>query len=146
MNDPEAYPSFMPFTKECRILQRTKDYVVAYQRLDLPLVADRDYTLRSRHSKRAGPGGPIYRIDWHPANNIGPAKKAGVQRVTVCTGSWMLEPSGPGETLATYRIYTDSGGSIPAFIANSGSRKAIRMLFDAIRKEVLLPKYMGAAR
>lgn len=141
LDDTEAYPSFMPYTAECRVLKREKDLVLAYQRLELPLVSDRDYTLQSHNAKWLGPEGLIYRIRWEPANERGPAAKAGVQRVNVCEGGWLLEPDGPNQTRATYSIFTDSGGALPSFVANNGSRIAIRKLFDAIRKQVREPKY-----
>ncbi|MGH8094323.1 MAG: SRPBCC family protein [Chthoniobacterales bacterium] len=142
--DVEAYPSFMPYTSECSVLTRTGDCTVAYQRLELPLVSDRDYTLRSEDFKTTGPNGPIYRIQWEPANNLGPSEKPGVERVKICEGGWLIEPDGAGGTRATYRIYTDGGGGIPALIANTGSRMAIRKMFAAIRKEVREPKYAVA--
>lgn len=141
LDDSEAYPSFMPYTAECRVLKREKDLVLAYQRLELPLVSDRDYTLRSKNAKWLGPAGAIYRIRWEPANDLGPAEKAGVLRVNVCEGGWLLEPESSGATSATYSIFTDSGGALPSFVANNGSRIAIRKVFDAIRKQVKQPKY-----
>lgn len=141
LSDVEAYPGFMPYTTECSVLKRTGDCTIAYQRLALPMVSDRDYTLRSEHSKTPGPNGPIYRIQWEPANDLGPPEKLGVERVKICEGGWLIEPNGTGATSATYVIYTDSGGAIPAVIANSGSRMAIRKMFAAIRKEVHEPKY-----
>lgn len=145
LDDSEAYPTFMPYTSECRVLKRDKDVVLAYQRLDLPVVSDRDYTLRSKHQRWIGPDGPIYWIRWEPANDQGPAEKPGVQRVNVCEGGWLLEPSESGGTRAIYTIYTDSGGAIPPMLANNGSRAAIRKVFDAIRKQVKNPKYSASA-
>lgn len=144
LDDSEAYPKFMPYTSETRVLRRDKDTVVAYQRLELPIVSDRDYTLRSKHQRWLGPDGPIYWIRWEPANDEGPAQKEGVQRVNVCEGGWLLEPNDGGGTRAIYTIYTDSGGTIPPMLANSGSRTAIRKVFDAIRKQVKDPKYSAA--
>jgi hypothetical protein len=144
LNDVEAYPSFMPYTSECSVLKRIGDCTIAYQRLALPLVSDRDYTLRSEHSKTTGANGMIYRIQWEPANGLGPPEKPGVQRVKVCEGSWLIEPDGAGMTRATYTIYTDSGGAIPSVIANRGSRTAIRKMFAAIRKAVREAKYTGS--
>ena len=141
LDDSEAYPSFMPYTSECRILKRDKDTVLAYQRLDLPLVSDRDYTLKSQNAKWLGPDGTIYRIRWTPANDEGPASKQGVLRVNVCEGGWLLEPEGTGSTRATYAIFTDNGGTLPPILANNGSRMAIRKVFEAIRKQVKDPKY-----
>ena len=144
LDDTEEFPSFMPYTSECRVLKREKDAVIAYQRLELPLISDRDYTLRSEHAKWQGPDGLIYRIRWEPANNLGPAPTPGVLRVGVCEGGWLLEPQGPRTTRATYTIYTDSGGSIPAMLANNGSKVAIRKIFEAVRKQVRDPKYSAA--
>ncbi|MGI8438128.1 MAG: SRPBCC family protein [Chthoniobacterales bacterium] len=144
LDDSESYPRFMPYISECHVLKREKDTVVAYQRLDFPLVSDRDYTVRSHHSKWLGPDGPIYRIRWEAANDEGPAKRPGVQRVNICQGGWLLEPEGDNATRATYSIYTDSGGALPTFVANNGSRIAIRKLFEAIRKRVKNPKYASA--
>jgi len=141
LDDSEAYPSFMPYTSECRVLKREKDTVLAYQRLDIPVVSDRDYTLRSKHQRWIGPDGPIYWIRWEPANDLGPAEKPGVLRVNICEGGWLLEPAETGGTRAIYTIYTDSGGTIPPMLANNGSRVAIRKVFDAIRKQVKDPKY-----
>ena len=144
VNDAEAYPGFMPYTKECRILQRIRNGAITYQRLYLPLVSDRDYTLRSVHSKSAGPGGATYRIRWEQANDEGPAPKPGVERVEVCEGSWLIEPASAGKSRVTYMVRSGTGGSIPAFLAETGSRRAIWNLFDAIRKEVREPKYANA--
>jgi hypothetical protein len=144
LDDVAAYPGFMPYTSECSVLMRTGDYTIAYQRLELPLMSNRDYTLRSEHFKTAGSNGPIYRIQWEPANNLGPSEKPGVERVKVCEGGWLIEPDGAGATRATYSIYTDSGGAIPAVIANTGSRMAIRKMFGAIRKAAHEAKYAAS--
>jgi len=146
LNDSEAYPSFMPYTAEVRVLKREKNWVTAYQRLELPLVSPRDYTLRSEHAKWLGRDGAIYRIRWEPANDLGPAEKPGVLRVNVCEGGWLLEPEGLHATRATYTVYTDGGGSLPPFVANNGSRIAIRKVFDAVRKQVQNPKYSAATK
>lgn len=144
LDDSEAYPRFMPYTAQCRVLKREKDTVVAYQRLELPLISDRDYTLRSENAKWLGPDGPIFRIRWEPANELGPAPLPGVLRVNVCEGGWLLEPQGGSATRATYTIYTDSGGTLPPMIANNGSKVAIRKVFEAIRRQVKDPKYSSA--
>ncbi len=146
LDDSDSYPSFMPYTAECRVLKREKNSVVAYQRLEVPLVSDRDYTLRSQNAKWLGPDGAIYRIRWEPANDEGPAEKSGVARVNVCEGGWLLEPEGSGVTRATYSIYTDSGGTLPPFITNNGSRIAIRKVFDALRKRAKDPKFAAATK
>jgi hypothetical protein len=141
IDDIDAYPSFMPYTAECRLLKRESDSLITYQRLSPKICSDRDYTLRVHEKSWPGPGGVVYSNRWEPANALGPAEKPGVLRVKVCEGAWLLEPDGIGKTRATYSIYTDTGGFIPSFIANHISQIAIGRLFAAVRKQVRDPKY-----
>jgi hypothetical protein len=115
--------------------------VVFYQRLTLPLVRDRDYVLRTHFDETPGENGTTYRLEWRPCHESGPEPTQGVLRVSYCEGAWLLEPQDKMTTRATYTIFTDAGGALPAFAANTGSRMAIRKIFAAIRKQVTLPKY-----
>ena len=146
IDDVESYPKFMPYTAECRVLRRERNSVLAYQRISAPLTSDRDYTVRVRTSSKPAEGGISYFSRWEAENALGPPEKPGVVRVKLCEGSWLLEPIGPKATRATYTIYTDSGGAIPAFIKNTGSQIGIRKMFAAVRKQVLDPKYSAAAK
>jgi hypothetical protein len=141
LDDFENYPNFMPYTSECRLLKRENDSIIAYQRLSPKILEDRDYTLRVWKKSWPGPDGFTYLDQWKPANDLGPPEKKGVVRVKLCEGGWVLEPDGPAKTRATYSIYTDTGGFIPAFIANQASRIGISKLFEAVRKQVKNPKY-----
>ncbi len=141
LNDIAAFPDFMPYTVECRLLKREGDMVWTYQRLAPPLCRPRDYTLRVKETRKRGDGGLIYRQQWESANAEGPAAQQGIVRVKICDGGWLLEPRGEVSTLATYSIFTDSGGTLPAFIANRASEIAIPRIFEAIRQQVLLSKY-----
>jgi hypothetical protein len=141
LDDVDSYPNFMPYVAECRVLKREADSMLAYQRISAPLVSDRDYALRVRFSATPVEGGVSYLSRWETDNAHGPAEKPGVVRVNLCEGSWLLEPIGPNTTRATYLIYTDSGGVIPAIIKNIGSQIGLRKMFAAIRKQVRDPKY-----
>ncbi len=143
--DVGSYPSFMPYVTESRAISQAGGEVMTYQRLDVPFVANRDYTVRVEHGTALGPGGEmIYRDTWQTANQAGPPERHGVVRVKVNEGSWLLEPAGPGgsSTQATYQIFTDSGGVLPAFLANRASQMIIPRLFEAIRKQARDPKYL----
>jgi Polyketide cyclase / dehydrase and lipid transport len=142
LNDVESYASFMPYTAECRVLKRDDDFVIAYQRISAPMMSDRDYTVRVHWSSKRSEHGMVYSHRWEADNAAGPPEKRGVVRVNLCEGSWLLEPSGPDTTRATYVVYTDSGGMIPKFIKETGSQIGIRKLFAAIRKQVANPKYV----
>lgn len=144
IDDVESYSRFMPYIVECRVLKRDGDSVLTYQRICAPLVSDRDYTLRVRTTAKAVEGRTSYFSHWETENTLGPAEKRGVVRVSLCEGSWLLEPLAPNATRATYTIHTDSGGMIPAFIKNAGSQIGLRKMFAAIRKQVRDPKYSAA--
>src|SRR4029079_19652724 len=85
--------------------------------------------------------GISYTTRWETANEFGPPEREGIVRVKLCDGGWLLEPLGPNLTRATYTIYTDSGGVIPAFVKNVGSQIGIRKIFTALRNQVRNPKY-----
>jgi len=141
IDDFENYPKFMPYTSECRLIKREGDSVIGYQRLSPKICEDRDYTLRVSKKSWPGPKGLTYLSQWQTANELGPVEQKGVIRLKVCNGTWLLEPDEAAKTRATYSIYSDTGGFIPAFIANHASLTAIKKLYAAIRKQVKEPKY-----
>jgi hypothetical protein len=141
--DVPDFPDFMPFVAEARVISVNGNESVTYQRVAFPLVSNRDYTLKLERGTVTGPAGVIYRDTWQADNEDGPAERHGVVRVRMDEGSWLLEPTGPAgaTTQATYQIYTDSGGALPAFLANRGCEMAVPRLFEAIRKQARDPKY-----
>jgi hypothetical protein len=143
IDDVEAYSSFMPYTAECRVIERKPDSILTYQRLTPKIVSDRDYTIRIEKKSWPTENGLAYLSRWKPANERGPAEKPGVFRVKLCDGSWLLEPVGTNKTRATYFVFTDSGITVPAFIANTISTTGITKLFAAVRKQAKDPKYQA---
>ena len=141
LDDLESYPKFMPYTAECRLIKREGDSIYSYQRLSPKVVSDRDYTLRIWKKSWPTEGGPVFLDQWEPANASGPGEKPGVLRVRVNEGRWLLEPAGAAKTRATYCIYTDGGGKLPAFLANIANEVGIRKIFTAVRNQVKLAKY-----
>jgi len=141
LDDVDSYPSFMPYMAECRIIKRDGDNIFTYQRLAPKIVSQRDYTLRVE--KKSWPSGPTlaYLHRWQTANEVGPPPQKGVLRVSVSEGSWLLEPDGPDKTRATYCIFSDTGGALPAFIANGAAALGIKKVFAAVRKQIQDPKY-----
>jgi hypothetical protein len=146
IDDFENYTKFMPYTLECRLIKREGDSVIGYQRLSPKIVEDRDYTLRVSKKSWPGPKGLTYLSQWETANEMGPPAQKGVVRLKVCNGTWLLEPDGAAKTRATYSIYSDTGGFVPAFIANHASLTAIRKLYAAIGKQVKDSKYAAASQ
>jgi hypothetical protein len=146
IGDFESYTSFMPYMAECRLLKRERGSYLTYQRISPKICGDRDYTLRIHETSSDGDGGLTYSNKWEVANESGPPEKKGILRVKVCEGSWLLEPAGAEKTRATYSVYSDTGGLIPAFIANHFAQVAIGKVFAAIRKQAKEPKYSVVQR
>ncbi len=143
IDDVESYPSFMPYTKECRVIKQEKNSIITYQRLSPKIVSDRDYTLRIEKKSWPEENGLAYSNRWEQANEEGPPEQEGVFRLKLVSGSWLLEPAGPNKTKATYYVFTDSGVMVPQFIANTMSETGISKLFAAVRKQAKTPKYQA---
>lgn len=142
IDDTTEYPKFMPYVVQTKTISTAGDTRVTYQRLSPPIVGDRDYTVRVRcETKPSAAGGTSYTNRWEAANELGPAAAKGVTRVKVTEGSWLLDPTSDGKTMATYTIYCDFAGSIPSMILNRANRTAIPKLFEAVRKQAKLEKY-----
>ena len=134
LGEVSKFPEFMPYTKESRIL--ATDSQLCYMLLSPPIVGERDYTIRvARESRKGDHGATAYYMHWELANAEGPPPRAGVNRVNINEGSWLLEPVG-NRTRATYMLYTDGGG-IPAFLANIANKQSIGQLFEALRARVV---------
>lgn len=143
IDDVAAYSSFMPYTRECRVIKEENDSIISYQRLSPKIVSDRDYTIRIRKKSWPAENGLAYSNRWEQANDEGPPEQAGVYRVKVCEGSWLLEPAGLDKTRATYYVFSDSGIAVPQFLANTISQTGILKLFAAVRKQAGNPKYQA---
>ena len=141
IDDFENYPKFMPFITECHLIKQENDSIIGYQRLSPKICADRDYTLRVWKKSWPASDGLVFMSKWAAANELGPPEKKGVVRVKNCNGRWLLEPDGAAKTRATYSVYTDIGGLVPAFLANHASKTGIVRLFEALRQQVKDPKY-----
>lgn len=145
IDDKGRYKEFMPYTKASDVIKREPGIIVSYQRLDAPIISNRDYTLRIRDESRRLPDGRIvYKSAWSSANHLGPKEIDGVVRVKVNEGHWILEDQGGNVTKATYWLYTDPGGSLPAFVVNSANSTAIPDLFKAVEKAAADPRYQKA--
>jgi Polyketide cyclase / dehydrase and lipid transport len=117
---------------ESRVLRRGKGWLTVYQRLNLPVISDRDFTLKVRWGKRGDTTWVSYK-----ALRRGPPERSGVVRVSYHEGSWQLRPIRGGQaTRARFQVSIDMSGWLPSWLARSGSGKEVPELFTAIRKMV----------
>lgn len=114
---------------ESRVLSRGSHYLIVYQRLNLPIISDRDFSLRVWWWKK----GSVTTIRYTAigAKNAGGYK--GAVHVTLHNGSWQLRPTRDGrKTRARFQVTIDMGGWLPRWLAKSGSGKEVPQLFQAI--------------
>ncbi len=113
-----------------RVLARRDERMLVYQRLNLPLISDRDFNLRVSWGEDEGRRWIHYRT----ASQGRPARP-GVVRVSHHRGSWQLEalPGGHGSRVR-YQSSIDMAGMLPRWMARSGVGDEVPGLFTAIRK------------
>lgn len=116
---------------ESRVLQKSDREILVYQRLTLPVISDRDFTLRVNWGQRGATLTTEFAVD----NARGPAPRDGLVRLSTLQGGWSLEPIRGGEaTRARYRVQIDLAGSVPKWMVSGGAAKNLPKLFDGVRR------------
>ncbi len=129
--DYEHQVGVMKRLTESRVLERGSDSLLVYQRLTLPIVDDRDYTLRVKW----GADGRTLWVKYTAVADQGPAARDGIVRVSNHSGSWQLSPIRSGEaTWARFQMHMDLAGWIPHSLARSGAGDEVPALFASVRQ------------
>ena len=139
LDDLEHYGEFMPYVVETTNVQPLPNGHIEYQRVDPPFVDMRDYTLRMIIT--VDPTTGVIERAWTEANDKGPPPRDGVVRVAINRGKWTFKPAPGGKTLLNYYLYTDPGGSIPAWIVNKANTTSLPDLFAAVTKRSIDPAW-----
>jgi uncharacterized protein YndB with AHSA1/START domain len=138
LEDVEHYVEFMPYMTEARVLRRFEGGHIEYQHIDPPFVDERDYAMEMRITTQ--PDGTILRR-WTEANDEAPPPAAGRVRVPVNRGAWTLAPLAGGRTALTYQVFSDPGGSLPAWLVNKANDTSIPDLLVAVGKRAVDPSW-----
>jgi hypothetical protein len=110
--------------KERVILRETDTEHWSYERVGIPVLADRDYVLHVKLEQVAGGG---CQIPFETVEDPSRPAVPGVVRIPDVHGRWTVAPGAPGsegKSLLTCQTYCDPGGKVPAFLAKSGQRDA----------------------
>jgi len=127
--DYEHHVGVVARLSESRILERAPASLLVYQRLALPVIDDRDMTLRVTW----GGGAAKPWIAFQAVRDGGPAPPEGVVRLTRYTGRWQLQPIDGGRaTLARLSMDMDMGGSLPPRMAAANAGADIPALFASM--------------
>lgn len=130
--DYPHHPSYIAHVAESTVLAREPALLV-YERLALPMIDDRDYTIRIEW----GADGPSLWMRFATANDRGPPPRKGIVRVALHEGEWRLDPiDGGRRTFARYSVRLDLGGSVPRLLCRSGASDDLPHLFESIRSQL----------
>ena len=126
--DYEGQRGYIARLSTSRVLDRGRHWLIVYQRLNLPVISDRDFTLYVR----AGRKEQLWSIDFWVARGTGPAPQPGVERVSNHRGSWRLAPRDNGRaTFARFQTAIDMGGLLPRWLARAGAGKELPALYQS---------------
>jgi hypothetical protein len=121
---------------ECTVLGKGEGWLDVYERLGLPIIQDRDYTLHVTWGDDHG----VLWTKFATANQKGPAPVDGVVRVHAHQGGWRLAPAADGtSTHAFYRFHLDLDSSMTSTMGTGQAENDLVQLFATIRSQ--LPKY-----
>jgi hypothetical protein len=115
---------------ESRVIARRAGEELVYQHLKLPVISDRDFTMRVTWTDGA-PRGLRFSID----HMQGPPALHNIVRMPVLEGRWELEPIRDGAaTRAVYHVLLDFGGSVPRWMVRGGAAKDLPGVYIGIRR------------
>jgi|GEM_PF-3282175 len=124
--DYEGQRGVVKRVSRSQVLSRSPGRLLVYQRLNLPIVDDRDYTLEVTN----GRDGDVLRVTFEVAAGRGLPELDGVVRVPHHSGSWQLKPLDGGRaTLVRFQTCIDMGGMIPRWLVRSNTAKELPNLF-----------------
>jgi ribosome-associated toxin RatA of RatAB toxin-antitoxin module len=130
----EEYPAFVPYLKRLVILKQSPNTKVTYEQITMPLVTDRDYTVKvtADHDPTTGQ----IQVSFMSAPEDGPPENPAYVRVTDIQGSWTLVPTRDGGAAVTYVVASNPGGALPRWMVNAAQSKAVRALVKAMLDRV----------
>ena len=124
------FDQFMPRVLESDVEPVSPGVYLNRQILDMPFpVEDRRYTVRVETGAVETGAGTGWRARWTYVEGSG--------NVRASRGSWTLIPLSPERTVVVYRLLTDPGGRLPAWIVDYTAPRALRRVLAAVRERVL---------
>jgi len=134
--DYERHPKINEAVAESRVLTRGSSTQLVYQRLDIPVISDRDYVLRVEW----GRDGDERWIEYQAVEGVMGAEtpRRGIVRLKDHRGSWQLRPIENGKaTFARYEMQIDLAGWVPGWMSRGRAGEDIPQLFEGMRRLAL---------
>jgi hypothetical protein len=108
--------------KKQELLRETPTERWTYEQISVPIVSDRDYIV---HAKLEVPGSTgqcavSFASEDYPSR----PPVNGFVRIPVIRGHWDVFPIDGGKVSVQYRIFSEPGGGVPAWLSRGGQRDA----------------------
>ena len=124
------FDEFMPRILESEVEPVSPGVYLNRQILDMPFpVDDRRYTVRVETEAVETGTGAGWQARWTYVEGSG--------NVLESKGSWTLIPLNPERTVVVYRLLSDPGGRLPAWIVDYTAPRALRRVLASVRERVL---------
>ena len=127
------FDQFMPRVIESDVEPASPGVYLNRQILDMPFpVEDRRYTVRVETGPIETRVGAGWQARWTYVPDSGNVRDS--------RGSWTLIPLDSERTVVVYRLLTDPGGRLPAWVVDFGAPRALRRVLASVRERVLSRK------
>lgn len=115
------------------------DVVWVYNRVKLPFVSARDYSIKIVSSTRAHTHAGsdetcVFVSTWTEDTSVGPAPKKGVVRLRRNRGSWRVADAADGGVAVTYRALADPGPGVPGWLVDVANKRSVPDVLRAFEK------------
>jgi ribosome-associated toxin RatA of RatAB toxin-antitoxin module len=132
----DEYVQFLPYLKRLDVLRDEGDAKLIYEQIHVPVVKDRDVTLRV--TRTSSPDTGTYEVSSVAVPDEGPSESRDYVRVRTSLARWRLAPAVGGGTTVTYTLRTDAGGRLPSWIFDALQKdagvKVFRAMLDRARQ------------
>lgn len=111
-----------PNVTQRTVLEESPHERLTYEQLKPAVIAHRDTVLRTRRVL-GDDGGCEVHVD--AVNGTGPKTPDGWVRITKLHGHWRFAPTPEGGSRVVYTVFSDPGGSVPAFLVRAGMKGSV---------------------
>jgi hypothetical protein len=108
--------------KKQELLRETRTERWTYEQIAVPVVSDRDYVMHVKLEQGASTGHCLVSFETEDDPARPPVR--GFVRIPVIRGHWDVFPIGEGKVSVQYRIFSEPGGGVPAFLTRGSQRSA----------------------
>ena len=106
--------------KKQELLRETATERWTYEQIAVPVLSDRDYIVHTKVDVPASTG--QCEVSFASVDDPSRPPVEGFVRIPVIRGHWNVFPLADGKVSVQYRIFSEPGGGVPAFLSRGGQR------------------------